>query len=424
MWPVLVCMFLGGCAAVTNPVADGIPVHRLPTEILGLPREEEVSLPLTLLRQKPADAYQLDVGDVLGIWIEGVLGNPGQPPPVVQPPPGSNLPASVGYPIPVREDGTIALPYIEPLPVRGMTIGQVREELRKAYTVTRQILKPGTDRILVDLQRPREYHVLVIRQDSGGVTLTATGVLGSTKRGTGFQLQLPAYENDVLNALARTGGFPGLDARNEVIIERAPRPGDPQTTAAPRTGYDNVPAGWGGGQRIRIPLRLRAEQQLPFRTDDIVLNTGDIVYIDSRDTELFYTGGLLGSNQFILPRDYDLDVVEAIALARGPLVSGGINQNNFTGGVLQAGIGFPSPSLLTVLRKMPNGKQITIRVDLNKALRDPRERILVQADDILILQETLGEAMVRYFNNQVRFNLLATLFQRDDAIGTATATGP
>ena len=33
-----------------------------------------------------------------------------------------------------------------------------------------------------------------------------------TRRGTGFALDLPAYENDVLNALAQTGGFPGTDA--------------------------------------------------------------------------------------------------------------------------------------------------------------------------------------------------------------------
>ena len=60
----------------------------------------------------------------------------------------------------------------------------------------------------------------MVRQDSGGLTVGSTGSLGQTKRGTGYVLNLPAYENDVLNALARTGGLPGLDAENEVRIER------------------------------------------------------------------------------------------------------------------------------------------------------------------------------------------------------------
>ena len=207
---------LSGCAAVTNPVANGIPVHRLPPDVLGRPREEEIPIPLTALRQAPPDSYRLDVGDVLGIWIEGVLGNRDQPPPVSVPSNtnNNNLPPSIGFPIPVREDGTISLPFIDPVPVKGLTASEVRDELRKAYTVTRKILQPDRERILVDVQRPRQYHVLVIRQDSGGLTVGANGLLGNTKRGTGFQLNLNAYENDVLNALAQTGGFPGLDAKD------------------------------------------------------------------------------------------------------------------------------------------------------------------------------------------------------------------
>jgi hypothetical protein len=48
----------------------------------------------------------------------------------------------------------------------------------------------------------------------GGITL------GAAKRGTGKLVKLPAGENDVLHALAETGGLPGLDARNEIVIVR------------------------------------------------------------------------------------------------------------------------------------------------------------------------------------------------------------
>ena len=33
-------------------------------------------------------------------------------------------------------------------------------------------------------------------------------------------VNLPAYENDVLTVLAYTGGLPGFDAANEIIIQR------------------------------------------------------------------------------------------------------------------------------------------------------------------------------------------------------------
>ena len=49
----LASVLAGGCASITNPVVDGIPVRRLPPEFLGLPREEQREIPLTLLRQKP-----------------------------------------------------------------------------------------------------------------------------------------------------------------------------------------------------------------------------------------------------------------------------------------------------------------------------------------------------------------------------------
>ena len=49
---------------------------------------------------------------------------------------------------------------------------------------------------------------------------------------------------------------------------------------------------------------------------------------------------------------------EAIAFVSGPFVNGGINGNNLSGNLLQSGLGFPSPSLVTVLRRTPGGGRI------------------------------------------------------------------
>src|SRR5262249_32856175 len=164
--------------------------------------------------------------DILGVFIEGVLGETNLPVPVGIPA-TPNAPPSLGYPLPVRDDGTLPLPLIGPLKVEGMTLTQAQDALVKAYTVDRKLLKPGRERIIVTLQRPRQYHVLVVRQDGAapGSTLGGGGgnaqfvfgttgsgaIVGQARRGAGYAIELPAYENDVLNALARTGGLPGTD---------------------------------------------------------------------------------------------------------------------------------------------------------------------------------------------------------------------
>ena len=437
----LLCGALVGCAAVTNPVADAVPVNRLPPEVKGRAKSDEKTIPMTLLRQKPPAVYLLGPGDVLGVYIETVLGEKNQPLPVHIAERG-NTPPSLGYPLPVREDGTLPLPLLkEPVKVTGLSVDEAQRKIIEAYTVTQKILKPDNARVIVTLQKPRTYHILVVRQDSGGLTVGgggsgesggggstsggAAGVLGQTKRGTGYTIDLPAYENDVLNALARTGGLPGLDAQNEVRIERGSfKPGVESDAEAmcrlSASGERTFP----GVRTLRIPLRLRPDEEVPFRPEDVILQSGDTLFIEARDTELFYTGGLLPARQFVLPRDYDLDVVQAIALANGPLVNGGLNQNNLTGQSIQAGIGFPSPSLVTVLRRTADGGQIPIRVSLNKALRDPREQVLIQAGDTIILQETVGEALGQYFTQVVRINFFGTFIRSRDLTATSNVTLP
>ena len=167
----------------------------------------------------------------------------------------------------------------------------------------------------------------------------------------------------MLNALARTGGLPGLDASNTIVIQRSGPKASPsgQTLAQVSTEIEQV----------RIPLRLRPDQKVPFRPEDVLLKTGDIIFIESRDTEVYYTGGVLPVAELILPRDYDLDVMEAVTQSRGPLFNGGVNFNNLNGQIFTQGLGQASPSLLTVIRKTPKGGQITIKIDLNRAAQEP-----------------------------------------------------
>jgi protein involved in polysaccharide export with SLBB domain len=427
----LAAVLASGCAALTNPVADGIPARRLSPEALGESRSSIQPVPLTALVPPQPDAYKLAPGDVLGIFIEGILGERGEKAiPPVRIPEQANVPPAIGFPIPVRENGTLPLPLIDPLDVNGLTLEQTEQQIRTAYSKTKEIIKKIEDaRIIVTLLRPRQYHVLVLREDAGGTTFGSSGGFNSlgggtgsffsqTRRAAGFPLDLPAYENDLLNALSRSGGLPGPEAEDEVLITRG----------AYRPGVGGGPGALAPDaatrQTIRVPLRLRPGEPPTVRPEDLVLRTGDVVHVKARVGELFFTGGLLPPRAFPLPPDRDLDVLEAIALVGGPIVNGGVNANNLSGQIVQTGLGFPSPSQVTIVRRLKSGAQIPIIVSVNRAMKDPRERIAIRPGDFVILQQTAGEGLGQYITSNFRLNFLGFFAHQQDATGTATFTAP
>ncbi len=405
---LLAAVLSGGCAAITNPVADGIPVRRLPAEVLGRSKAELHPIPFTVLKQREADKYLLDRGDTLAIVADNIIAPPNIQPPVSLPDP-MNPTAAVGYPTPVGDDGSISLPGLPPIKVKGKTLAEVEELIKDTASGKNggpDLVKRDKARVTVQLLRKRTYSVTVVREDTQPVPLTGAGgaILGTNKRGNGYTLRLQAGENDVLRALNATGGPPGLDAKNEIIIEHA----DP---ARPTT---------------RIPLRLYPEQHLDLCEDDVILRDGDVVKIESRDTstEVFYAAGVAGSRQFSLPRDYDLDVLQALTLVGAPIANGGFTQNAFVAQAVNSGMGNPSPALLTVLRPLGNGRQIPIRVDLNLALKDPRERIRVMPGDVLVMQERPGDAVVRYLSQTIRFNTAVQTFRGGDVTQSINGGNP
>lgn len=401
---------------MTNPVLNGIPVRRLPVELLTSPRRENLqTIPLSLLRQRQPEDYILAPGDVLGVFIAGVFpltlqDQPLPTPPVNFPsridPLGAGLPPSIGYPFTIRSDGRIALPLLEPIALAGLTIEEANDRLREAY-VRRRLLQPGREAVLVNLMQPRQVRVLVIRQEVGGFSAGGRGDIASSnvKQGTGHVVDLRAYENDVLNALVASGGLPGLDAFDGIYIFRDGQANAELAERLKSLKPDEDPASLSDldVDVVYIPTRWPPGEPLPFKPEDILLSAGDAILVEARNKDFYYTGGLLPGGQRQLPRDFDLDVLEAVSSVSGTLINGAFSGNNFSGVLISPGLGNPSPSALTVIRRTPGGGQVSIFVDLNRALRDPRERIIVQPDDILILQETAGEAIARYLTNV--FNL-------------------
>ncbi|MCA9157334.1 MAG: polysaccharide biosynthesis/export family protein [Planctomycetales bacterium] len=399
-------MALSGCTALTQPI-NGIPSTRLPPQFFQGEKDDLVPIDISLLAQEKPRQYTLGPGDVLGITIDGILpyNEPDQvpePPPVHFPEKDSTLPPSTGFPITVVEDGTISLPLLEPVKVEGLTEDQTRDKIRKAYIDTK-ILKEDEQRKVspvVTIIKKRRINVVVIRQDKAGagsyylqqVSRTGRGVVGSDESGEGTVVKLDAFENDILHALTETGGLPGTGAKNEIKVLRA-KASDKAARMAFLMQYQQSLAQFNDNcgcpppmpddpSILKIPLRLPPGVLPSIRPEDVLLEEGDIVLIESRENEFFYTGGLLPGGQWPIPRDYDLDALGAMAMAGGGVSS---KLASATTGIIGNTQVVP-PGRLYILRRTPCNGQMAIEVDIAASINNPALRPIIQPGDTLILQ--------------------------------------
>lgn len=439
------CLLVGqfGCSSITFPIR-GVPARRLPAESRGEAKRDFKPLEVTALTQPEPAEYRLAPGDVLSIYVPGVLpfqsplSDP-QLPPIHYPLPGSDLQPSVGLPVVVQESGKITLPSLPPVDVLGMTIEEAADVIRRHY-LAKEVLGDADVHPVVNLIRPRTYQVTVIREDTG------QSGFGNDHSAMGMTVNLPAYRNDVLGALVASGGLPGLAAKNEIRIYRrstrrqagsegshqrsipinpplpfTPLPGmTPDARVLPpksppgKLQEETLTGGFEGStgspkwsQMIEserlpasshrmadidqslgeadlvIPLRIPIGTELELPPEAITLNSGDIIFVANRQTEVFYTAGLLPGGEHRLPRDYDVDVFAAMAIA-------GYSYGNPQGAGGGGGGMMPSsgivPSQLFVFRQRPDGTQYAIRVNLARAVSNESERLLIQPGDRLLLR--------------------------------------
>ncbi len=431
---LLVCATASGCLSIPN--SQTVSPRYFKSKVHGGVRSEMEQINFVKLRMdKPAEEL-LGPNDVLGIYIAGITGALDEAPPIHNIGPGvstNDRPAS-GYPYQVRSDGTLSLPMLpEPIYVEGMSLVQAEEAIRAAYTLKKQIVRADAN-ISVSMIKRRTYHVTVIREDIAADDMRATNnslatgkgaaYMAGMNRGTATSLELPAYRNDVLEALSQTGGLPGLNAKNEVVILRKAYSeefsntdymsgnldvGYAQSKVADRYNATGEIADLSSELGIvRIPLRVGANEEPPQLTsEDVTLYDGDVVYIQSREAEVYYTGGLIKGGVYPIPRDYDLDVMGAIATAGGTVgASAGAAASNTSSRV---GSLVPASRIL-VLREV-NGKQYAIQIKQKEMLRDPSQRILIEPNDVILVEYTPMELWFNMMYNMINVSISPSDFE-------------
>lgn len=411
---VVATLLCQGCVHGLTSQKAGIAENAIPAHLakeafdLRTAKDGLVPIDFTWLRQQPVKEHLIGAEDVLGIHIEGVLDVPNQLPNVYFPPQERRSivqSPSVGHPIEVQADGTILLPLVDPINVDGLTLPEAMKAVRAPY-LANELVTATRGRVTISLIRPRMMRVFVVRQDaeSPGPSLVRGDTQPLTKRGSAQVLELPVYENDLLTALAHTGGLPGIDAYNEVwILRNAGETGSNQVLQSLQMGV--LPETLGSqpnAEFVRIPLRICPGQPAPFAPNDIVLRDGDIVFLESREIEYFLTGGLIRGGKFPLPRDHDVDIFEAIAIANTNILgpAGNSQATNFRSGPGN----IVAPTDAVVLRELDNGQQVKILVDLKTAFNDNRERIHIRPRDMIVLRYKSRELLANIALNFINVN--------------------
>ncbi len=409
-----------GCITYSH---HAIPADRLPPELKFCQKGCRVPVNLALLAQTPPRSYTIGPGDVLGVYIKGLIpASTEEPTPMITgatnlqqiyyPPAGNVSGPAAGVPIQVGEDGTIPLPVIGNINVTGLSVQQAADKL-VAAVVEKEIVLKGKEFIYVNLVRPRVHRIIIVREETetDPPTLMPRTASVLTKRGSAQVVDLPAFENDILHALTASGGMPGIDAMNEVWILRRENLGDTAGVEAWNRANNGeciedimacVPE---GATAKRIPLWTQNGESPCFSQSDVILEDGDVVYLRARQKDVFFTGGLISGAEIPLPRDYDVDILEAVSIANAS-VGGPGGQG---GQVFRAGAGpgnIIPPTRAIVLRKVGNGQQVAIRVDLERAVRDPKQRITIQPGDFIMLYYKPGETFFNAAINFVNFNFL------------------
>lgn len=420
---VVLCFATSGCRLYL----DAIPATRLPPSLRVPSRDDAEPINYLTLR-RDASAFKIGPTDWLAIWVtsslEDLEGVDRREIPINLPRDRDEFYAATGFPQPVRADGTVTIPEVEaPIKVLGLSVAEAEKKIFDEINKSGR-LKEGYFQVVVSLMRERRQKILVVRQDTNSeqnsysrdsardqrdAQLTGTGFRGFTQ-----EVELPEGANDVLHALVETGGLPGLDAKNEIkILRGAFRDGEESNRIRTMLNQGLDPCGayekdYDDPTVVRIPLRIMEGEEPTHTEEDITLHTGDIVVIERRERDNYYTAGLLQGGEFPLPRDEDLDVLQAIAKAGGNSQGLDLGFSGVGGGTG----GLVPPTWAIVVREI-DGRQIMIKCDLRRALHDTRDRIKIQGNDHIILaykpHEVVYNILLRNFSSNANFSFSRTL---------------
>ena len=253
----------------------------------------------------------------------------------------SAAPGALFEPINVRvgDDGQIDLPLIRSVDVNGMSLKEVEEAIHAGFVP--QVVNDAA--VHVELVSEDGTEVLVI----GAVVEPGLVRLGRNHR-------------DLLHAIVAAGGVT-QQGSGRATLQRIRQRGDEQVVD------------------LTDPDGLREAMVLP------PLDTGDIITVEAAMPNTIFVGGLV---RFGRPQQYDpgvnISVLQAIAAASG----------------LRTDV---APREATLIRRMSNGKDVHVKLDLDRIRSGQDQNLILAAGDILWVPETLETRVQDFINRNIFF---------------------
>lgn len=249
----------------------------------------------------------------------------------------------LGVPSPLRarvnRSGQITLPTVGPIAVAGKELEDVEVAIHKAFVPS--VVRDMT--AVVDVESFQATHALVL----GAVT--APGLI-----------PLRRTDSNVLHAIAQAGGV-SQSASGRVTLRRV-----------------NKPMG-------TMSFNLTDPRELEKALGQDPLEDGDIVEVEAAEPNTVYVGGLVN---VVGPQTYPpgvrLTYLQVLAAAGGPRTD-------------------IFPKWGTLIRRMPDGREIQVRLDLTRLASGGDDNFRMAGGDILWVPHTLSTRVQEWVNRNIFF---------------------
>lgn len=415
-WTLLI---LAGCYAPLR--SPGIPASTLPDDFRVPLRGNRWELNYATLTQVPPDEYILGKDDLVRIDISDITpfrdinaldggnrNNPNAP----------QTPANSREML-IGPQGEVLLPLVGNVTIGGLTLREAQKKIVDTYAneflddpqVSVTLVTKATVGVMVvgGVANPGFFRLPKYENDIAHAIASAGGILEDQdeiqvhrrfpispprpSHGAGVNGR-PQWNPQAVQPAAWTPHFAEGGRQADGQLPQLKEAGPTQefsTEDLPATPRQVAPGQWVspepqdqpgyGLDVLQIPLR-NCEPTL-ISPDQTVLHEGDVVVVKKFPDPIFFVVGQLSrqtqfgfnignrnlrdlGNGFLLPKDRDVDVVTAVAMA----------------GYIDP---IDSPTTVTVHRRNAAGEPMLIRVDLIAARYDRKESIMVLPGDIIYL---------------------------------------
>ncbi len=273
------------------------------------------------------------------------------------------------WPLRVSDLGIVQVPLVGEVQVAGLTLTESESQIRQA-SIDRQIF--------------RHPHVSVLMMRRKTIEVR---VVGAVK--TPGVYHLPAAGSDLLAALVASGGLTE-DAGNLIEIRHpnstsmAASPAAPQGVAlAAFIESPEAPA-----RVVRVDLSdITPGSQLT----DLHVEDGTVVMVMERENRSVSVIGLVRRpDNYDLPTDDSLRLLDALALAGGPTVS-------------------VADKVRVIRRPLDQEDPVTIAVSIRGAKHRGKENLMLAPGDIVVVEETPTTLVVETIRGFIRFGFTSAI---------------